>query len=322
MKDETFLWKYELINAGFIYDSEIIDFIKKKKLTYILKESPFYKLDTNLRRSNIAFKLTDEEKEELNKIKDIVYFAEKFCKMDNNESRIWGFPKLELFDYQKEMLREFSRSDRVISVLSGRQMGKGWMTAIYILWYLINNADKNVVVASQHHDELIYKVKHLYSTLPFYLKPGIKRWNEKSITFENQCMAVYTKITKEPAIGFTINVLIVSDALQGDINKTSTYMSLMYPCISAINNSKVIVMNGGMNNYDSELYKTFFEDKDKNFKHLIYHYSLIPEWDEKWKQTVIDMIGLDSFRREYGLEKVDIVKELLEKINNKENGLH
>ena len=34
------------------------------------------------------------------------------------------------------------------------------------------------------------------------------------------------------------------------------------------------------------------------------------------------MIGLDSFRREYELEKVDIVKELLEKINNKEDGLH
>ena len=77
-----------------------------------------------------------------------------------------------------------------------------------------------------------------------------------------------------------------------------------------------------MNNYDSELYKTFFEDEDKKFKHLVYHYSLIPERDEKWKQTVIDMIGLDSFRREYELEKVDIVKELLEKINNKEDGLH
>lgn len=321
MENENFLWKYELINAGFIYDTEIIDFIKRKNLIYILKESPFYKLDTNLKRSNIVFKLTDEEKEEKSKIKsDIVYFAEKFCKMDTKESSMWGFKKLDLFDYQKEMLKEFNDDNKVISVLTSRQMGKSWIVAIYVLHYIINNMDKSVVISSQFYPEnIIAKVKHLYSTLPFYLKPGIKLWNQKSVMFDNNSRVVAMKITKEPAIGFTINRLVVNDLLSNDIKKTSKWLNSVYPTISAIKDSKVIVLNSGMNEYESELYKTFFEDKDKNFKHLIYHYSLDPEKDEKWKQNMINTIGLDSFRKEYDLEKVDFIKELLDKIEKEKN---
>lgn len=68
-------------------------------------------------------------------------------------------------------------------------------------------------------------------------------------------------------------------------------------------------IHSGTDKFETELYKTFFENKDTNFKHLVYHYSLMPGTDEKWKQ-------------EYELEKIDIIKEIMDEINkSKENGL-
>jgi hypothetical protein len=152
---------------------------------YILKESPFYKLDNNLRRSNINFRLSDEEIEEIERIKDIVYFAEKYCRMDNEMSKLWGFPKLDLFEYQKEMLKEFS-NNKMISIMTSRQMNKEWVMAIFILHYVINNTDKSVVISSINNSgNLLDKIKHLYSTLPFFVKPGLRNWNQKSVVFDN-----------------------------------------------------------------------------------------------------------------------------------------
>jgi hypothetical protein len=38
--------------------------------------------------------------------------------------------------------------------------------------------------------EIVDKIKSIYSLIPFFLKPGIKVWNQKSLTFDNGCRII------------------------------------------------------------------------------------------------------------------------------------
>jgi hypothetical protein len=57
--------------------------------------------------------------------------------------------------------------------------------------------------------EIVDKIKSIYSLIPFFLKPGIKVWNQKSLTFDNGCRIKTSARTKTPAIGFTIDLLFL-----------------------------------------------------------------------------------------------------------------
>lgn len=87
---------------------------------YEIKNNPFFENDYNYRKGNIVFEYTDEEYDELKKCaRDVVYFANKYCKVMTDD----GYIQIKLRPYQEEVLKTYQSSRHTI-FLSCRQSGK------------------------------------------------------------------------------------------------------------------------------------------------------------------------------------------------------
>lgn len=124
--------------------------------------------------------------------------------------------------------------------------------SIFLLHTILFNNDKNAMVVANKAEtsvEIVDKIKSIYSLLPFFLKPGIKTWNQKSLTFDNGCRIKTSARTKTPAIGFTIDVLYLDEFAHIPSNIIEPYYRAAFPTVSAIKNSKIIITStpNGMN---------------------------------------------------------------------------
>lgn len=117
--------------------------------------------------------------------------------------------------------------------------------AIFILHYITFNSDKNVMVAANKADtvvEILDKIKNIYKQLPFFLQSGITNWNQRNIIFgDTGCRIKSTARSKEPAIGFTIDMLYLDEFAHIPRNIIEPYYRAIYPTVSSIKNSKIII---------------------------------------------------------------------------------
>ena len=63
-------------------------------------------------------------------------------------------------------------------------------TAIYCLWVILFNIDKNALVLGNKRKtavEILDKAKKIFTELPYFLRPGIYKWNEGEIVLDNGC---------------------------------------------------------------------------------------------------------------------------------------
>lgn len=125
-------------------------------------------------------------------------------------------------------------------------------SSIFILHFLLFNNDKNVMIIANKNDtvvEILDKIKNIYTLLPFFLKTGVKIWNQKSITFENGCRIKTSARTKTPAVGFTIDLLYLDEFAHIPSNIIEAFYTAAFPTVSAVQNSKIIITStpNGMN---------------------------------------------------------------------------
>lgn len=212
-------------------------------------QNPWLKSEVGLRRAGVAFKMSaDEQQEYVRCALDVHYFVEKYCKVKREDGSIGN---ILLRDYQKEILDNFV-NNRFNILMASRQVGKTISSAIFMLHKILFDNDKNIMIVANKGDtavEIVDKIKSIYSLLPFFLKPGIKTWNQKSLTFENGCRIKTSARTKTPAIGFTIDVLYLDEFAHIPSNIIEPYYTAAFPTTAAVQNSKIIITStpNGMN---------------------------------------------------------------------------
>ena len=132
-----------------------------------LVSNPFYENNTKLLKGDLVFERTPEEIEEWKKCAtDILYFAEKYCKLMTPE----GIKHIKLREYQKRYLRHLEGTQLSI-YLACRQCGKTTTSAIYMLHYILFNVDKNSLVLGNKLKtavEILSKLKSIYYELPYF----------------------------------------------------------------------------------------------------------------------------------------------------------
>lgn len=236
----------------FIFSTAVIEEIKKKQDDgVILKryENPWFKNEEGIRRSGLTFALSPDEMQEYIKCKlDVKYFAEKYCKIKTEDGTV---QHIELRDYQKGILDLFSQN-RFSILCSSRQSGKTINSAITMLHFITFNNDKNIMIVANVANtaiEIIDKLKNIYSLLPFFLKVGIKNWNQRTMILENGCRIKSSARSKTPAIGFTIDMLFLDEFAHIPATIIESYYRSVFPTVSAIENSKIIITStpNGMN---------------------------------------------------------------------------
>ena len=212
-------------------------------------QNPWLKSEVGLRRAGVSFRMTaDEQQEYVRCALDVHYFVEKYCKVKREDGSVGS---IKLRDYQKEILDSFV-NNRFSILMASRQVGKTISSSIFMLHKILFDNDKNIMIVANKGDtavEIVDKIKSIYSLLPFFLKPGIKTWNQKSLTFENGCRIKTSARTKTPAIGFTIDVLYLDEFAHIPSNIIEPYYTAAFPTTAAVQNSKIIITStpNGMN---------------------------------------------------------------------------
>ena len=299
-------------NAGFDFEiakSDIRHSWDTKKLEQLMialdegykpKGTPFYEGNFFLRKGNIVFDYTVEEIQEIKKCAtDIVYFANTYCTVMTDQ----GLQTITLRDYQEDMLKQFQQ-ERFNVCVASRQVGKTICSSIFIAWYVLFNFDKNALILSNKGAttrEIIDKGKTILEHLPFFLKPGIVKYDVFNSKFDNGCRIIGQSTTKKAAIGFTIHLLFMDEFAHIPHNFVNTFYENVYPTVSASANSKVIITstpNGFNKFYD------IYSVAEKGLSEYVpfrvdwWH---VPGRDEEWMQKEIANLGSEeAFNRQYG----------------------
>ena len=276
-----------------------------------IKNSPFKDNDPVWKKANIVFEYTPEELEEIRRCKaDPVYFASKYAQVMTEE----GIQQIKLRDYQEEIIRSF-KDNRFNILMASRQIGKTVMSGVFVAWYLIFHADKNVLAVANIASttkEVLDKIKSVFENLPFFLKPGCVSNNVMSMKFDNGCRLIGRTTTKNTGIGFTIHVLYIDEFAHINPSYLDFFYRAIYPTISASSNSKIIITStpNGMNRF-YEIYIEALEQKNA-YVPLRVDWWQVPGRDEQWKKMTIANLGSEEdFNQEYGLQFFSSDKLLL-----------
>ena len=265
------------------------------------KENPWLDGQVGVKRAGLSFEYTPEEIEELTKsANDVIYFANNFGYCMHGSQ---GYKPITLRDYQEEMLRSYT-DNRFTCCMSSRQVGKTVVAALFLLHNAIFNVDRNIGIAANKLAtavEIMDKIKEIMEYLPFFMKPGIKVYNQTMIVFENGCRISAQATTKRSFIGFTIHTLYCDEFAHVEPHVLDEFYENIMPTVSSMDDSKIIITstpNG---------YNKFFDiyqggvDGTNSYHSIRVDWWQVPGRDDEWKEkTIADCGGEDEFMRQFG----------------------
>jgi len=278
---------------------------------------PFYEGKQFLRKGNIVFEYTDEEIAELARCAtDIVYFAEKYAVVMTDD----GIKRVKLREYQKRMLRNFQH-ERFNIVLASRQMGKTVTASIYNAWYVTFNTDKNTLLLANKSDttkEIIDKAKVVLENLPFFMKPGIIKYDVMNVRCDNGCRLMGQATTAKAGIGFTIHNLYIDEFAHIHPSIADSFYENVYPTLSASKVSRLTITStpNGFNKF-YEIYAAA-ERGDNEYASMRIDWWEHPERDDAWYQRELGNLGsIEAFNKQYGNEFVSSSNLLMDPVDMK-----
>lgn len=263
-------------------------------------------LDGNpsLKKARCKLAYTPEHLLEYKKCKeDPFYFAEKYYHILDLDK---GMIRITLRDYQRDIIASFIDNRNTI-VNATRQCGKSTSFEIFICWYVLFHADKNVAVLANKASSalnILRKVKVAYELLPLWMQSGVKTWNAGEILLENGCRVIASATSSSAIRSFTINVLIIDE--MGFVPATiwSEFFTSVYPTISSSKKSKTIFVStpNGMNQFWRYWHGATTDDvKLKNtFNPIEVKWNQVPGRDQIWYENTRANMSEAEFNQEFG----------------------
>ena len=256
----------------------------------------------NLKKSGIPLEFTKEQIQEYVKCsKDPVYFAREYVKIVNVDR---GLIPFEMYDFQEEMVRTFSKNRFSICKLP-RQTGKSTTTTAYILHTILFTDQQNVAILANKGSlarDLLGKIQLAYEYLPKWLQQGVVVWNKGNIELENGSKVVAAATSSSAIRGGSYNLIFLDEFAFVGNNMAEEFFSSVYPTISSGQTTKVIIVStpNGMNHF----YKMWTDAIEKQSKYvpIEVHWSQVPGRDDKWKQETIANTSEEQFRQEFECE--------------------
>ena len=299
----------------FVLTTEIIKNIEEREnLGKILKryERIWFQNLRGIKKPNLIFAYTEDEVEEYIKCKiSIHYFAEKYCQIKREDGTIGP---MKLRDYQKDIIDLYTKNPRSI-LMASRQTGKTVSAAIVMIHFVLFNDDKGCMIVANKGKtvkEIIRKIKDIYKLLPFFLKKGVANWNETQISFENNSRIQTENRTKDPSIGFTIDLLYLDEFAHIPDNYIRDYYGAIVPVVSSVENSRIIITStpNGYNMFWELMTAAELPDDDPN-KNPYTAMRVLWTQIEGREDTRIRV--LEAKIKKYGLVKSTVLREIREK---------
>lgn len=274
-----------------------------------LVANPFYDNNIKLLKGDLLFERTDEEIAEWQTCADdVLHFANVHCQLMTPE----GIQHIKLREYQERYLKHLEKN-RLSIYLSCRQSAKTTSSAIFLLHYACFNVDKNALVLGNKRKtavEILDKIKKIYLELPYYLKPGIYKWNEAEIVFDNGCRIMAESTTVNSGISFTFHCVLADEFAHVKPNILDEFYNNLFPVVTAAKARFMITSTQKGYNLFYRLYKSA-EAGDNEYKAFKTDWWEVPEWnpeekkwekrDEKWHRLQVANYGSEeAFNKQFG----------------------
>ena len=192
-------------------------------------------------------------------------------------------------------------------------------TAIYCLWKILFSIDKSGLILSKSGPagiDLLSKIKDMFLNLPYYLKPGIYKWNQHEIAFDNNSKIATEAFSPTAGLGKTINFLILDEFAWCPNNEVELFYMNIIPTITTMPDSNVCIMStqNGFNFFytlwkganeigkDWNGYAPFKVDWDQ-----VPNYNMdTHQWEKRtneWKEKMVGILGGEAnFYYQYGTQ--------------------
>jgi hypothetical protein len=216
------------------------------------------KNNPNLKSANQEIELTYEQIQEYAKcMDDPIYFIKKYVYITHP---VQGQIKFDLYDYQEELVKNY-QNERNNIVLSARQTGKTETSSAYMLWFLLFQKKKTVLVVSKDLEsakEIVKKVKDGYELLPLWLKPGIDpdNWNKEAIEFDNGSRLVARTTSDGSGRGLAISLLYCDELAFVRPHIQDQFWDGVYPTLSTGGSCIITSTPNGDTNLFAKLWRS------------------------------------------------------------------
>lgn len=174
------------------------------------------------------------------------------------------------------------------------------VVAGYLLHAAIFNKSYNIAILANkgsQAQEIMERLQAMYEELPWFLQPGVKVWNKKSITLGNGTR-VFTASTSSSSIrGRSLNIVYLDEFAFVD-NAVEFYTST-YPVITSGKNTKIIITStpNGMNLF----YKMWMDavNGKSKFASLRVDWDQHPNRNKAWKDEQLANMDERQFLQEF-----------------------
>src|SRR6056300_567454 len=253
----------------------------------------------NVKRDGVQHNFTNEEiKEYIKCSQDPVYFCKTYLKVISLDE---GLVPFKLYPYQEQMFHHF-RDNRFSIVLACRQSGKSISSVGFLLWFAIFHPEKTIAILANKGAtarEMLSRVTLMLENLPFFLQPGCKALNKRSIEFSNNSRIVAAATSGSSIRGMSVNLLFLDEF--AFVENAAEFYTSTYPVVSAGKDTKVIITStaNGLGNIYHKLWEGAVQGTNE-FKPFRVDWWDVPGRDEEWKRQTISNTSELQFDQEFG----------------------
>lgn len=198
------------------------------------------------------------------------------------------------------------------------------VSGIFIVWYLLCNSHKNVVLTSVNETkvkDLVEKIENIMAEIPFYMKLGMIYKNVLSHRYDNECKMLAETTTSASGAGSTAGLFYADEFALIHKKLIREFFRVIYPTLSASEISRMILTSTprGLNKFYEIYNKALLSENDFNPIRTDWYEVPIgydkngdPLKDENgeviyrgddWKKKEIKNIGSEEdFNQEYGCQ--------------------
>lgn len=258
-----------------------------------------YNGNSNVKRDGATTQYTQYEVDEYIKCRDDPsYFARQYCKVIHLDK---GLVDFNLYPYQEKMFNHFAEN-RFSIVLACRQSGKSISSVAYLLHYAVFNATKTVAILANKgatSQEMLSRVTLMLENLPFFLQPGTKALNKRSIEFSNNSKIVAAATSGSSIRGMSVNLLYLDEF--AFVEDAATFYTSTYPVVSSGKDTKVIITStaNGIGNMYHKLWEGAVQKTNEYIPFRVDWWD-VPGRDKDWQVQTISNTSKLQFDQEFG----------------------
>ena len=274
------------------------------KLTWKCELNPHnlksYLGNPNIKADGVSQEFTQWEYDEFRKCKnDPIYFVENYVKVINSGSKVNFIP----YPYQRR-LYDIIKNNRFIITLQPRQSGKSTSFVTWFLWFAIFHPYQRIAIAAHKKElakELLSRIMLALENLPFFLQPGVKKYNTSEIEFSTDTKIQAFATSSSGLRGFSPTVCFLDEFAA--VQNAEKFYTSTYPSISAGKKSKIIIVStaDGVNNKFYDMWQGALQ-KTNLYVPVRVDWWEVPGRDEKWKADEIANTSPLQFAQEHGNE--------------------